>query len=67
MARRESDIQSERERQIRAGREAVKQEELAKLADVVARLEDVDLGVDVDDREIRELVQLGRKGFNGGE
>lgn len=67
MARREADIQSERDRQIRAGRDAMQREEQARLSDVIAsRLgENTDPGTDADDREIRELVRLGRKGFNG--
>lgn len=69
MARRESDIQSERDRQIRAGRDAMQREEQTRLSDVIAsRLgENTDPDADADDREIVELVQLGRRGFNGGE
>jgi hypothetical protein len=56
MARREADINLERERQIQAGRAAVQREELMRLSDVIAKLEDVDPDADVDDREIRAVL-----------
>lgn len=68
MARRESDMavtEAERQRQIEAGRAAMRED--ARFSGVVVNRENGDPDADADDREIRELLRLGKKGFNGGE